>query len=210
VLFRVRLKEGFIYNSSAAFAAIAFASPMTIRKCLVGSVLFGASLLIAGAPPAAQSVAPRMPFEDVGACPFEGCIYRDWIANRHVSVRESRGPHAPTVFTLEKGDHVTAVTGVVVTLKAGRVQFRTAVDVISNAGIFHVWPRETLYLLTYHGEGAWTVWFKGRLYYGVDESQLDKVVEKPQSVWWIRVVNSHGVFGWTREPEKFDNKDQLG
>ena len=177
---------------------------------LVGLVLVAATLAAAGARPAAQSAGPRMPFEDVGACPFEGCIYREWRANARVSVRESRSPNAPIVFTLEKGDRVTAVTGIVVTLKPGRVRFHKAVDVAVNGGSIHVKPGDTLYLLTYLGEGAWTAWFKGRLYEGIDESELGTSVEKPRSVWWIRVVNSHGVSGWTREPSKFDNKDQLG
>ena len=29
-----------------------------------------------------------MPFVDRGACPFEGCIYRDWVARAPVTIVE--------------------------------------------------------------------------------------------------------------------------
>jgi len=35
-------------------------------------------------------VPPPVPFKDVGACPFEGCVYRTWIANEAVAVRTAK------------------------------------------------------------------------------------------------------------------------
>jgi hypothetical protein len=75
-----------------------------------------------------------MPFEDVGACPFEGCVYREWIANSPVAVRSERRAGAPVAFTLSEGDRVRAITGIVVTIRPGRVQFRKAVDLWTPAG----------------------------------------------------------------------------
>lgn len=170
----------------------------------------------------AQPVGPRMPFEDIGACPFEGCTYRDWIANGPVTALTDRRAGSPVAFTLEKGDHVMAITGIVITTKPGRVTFSKAAEMSSSAGMLRVGPGDTLYLLTYHGEGEFTAWFKGRLYDFVDGSEFTDgrcgrgrvcngtVVEKPQSVWWIRVRSTRGLTGWTREPEKFDNKDRFG
>jgi hypothetical protein len=163
-----------------------------------------------------------MPFEDIGACPFEGCVYRDWIANGPVAVRTDRRADAPIAFTLKKGDHVQAITGIVVTVKPGRVQFRKAVDLVTTAGALHVEPGETLYLLTYHGEGVSTAWFKGRVYDEVDGSEFinglcgrkvicnGTIIDKPQTVWWIRLRNMKRLTGWTKEPGKFDNKDRFG
>jgi hypothetical protein len=113
-----------------------------------------------------------MPFEDVGACPFEGCVYCDWIAKGAGAVRTDRIPNSPIVFTVKKGEHVQAITGIVVTLKPGRVQFRAPVDLRTNAGYVHVEPGETLYLLTYLGEGETKAWFQGQLYDDVDGSEF--------------------------------------
>ena len=71
---------------------------------------------------------PPMPYEDAGACPFEGCVYRDWQANNAVAVRTTRAADAPTVFTVRKGDTITALAGVVVTTSPGQVRFREPAD----------------------------------------------------------------------------------
>jgi hypothetical protein len=199
--------------------------PVAIVRGTIGFLLLASTIATGRATTEAQGVqtaGPPIPFEDVGACPFEGCVYRDWIANSPVTVSTDRRPGAPVAFTLSKGDQVRAITGVVMTLKPGRVQFRKAVDLWTVAGTLHIEPGETLYLLTYHGEGSTSAWFKGRLYDEIDGSEFfnglcentpgtcnGTIVEKPQSVWWIRLRNGNGVMGWTREPQKFDNKDAL-
>jgi len=193
---------------------------------MIGLVLLLASTFLAGctrtADESVRSAGPQVPFEDVGACPFEGCVYRDWIANDPVVVLTDRRPDAPIAFTLEKGDHVQAITGIVVTQKPGRVEFQKPAALWTTAGTLHVEPGDTLYLLTYHGEGASTGWFKGRVYDQVDGSGFfsepcgrrigcnGRVVEQPQTTWWIRLRSLKGLTGWTKEPEKFDNKDRLG
>jgi hypothetical protein len=202
------------------------AGRMATSRWTVSFLLLASTILTGRGQTAAQrpqSPGPPMPFEDVGACPFEGCVYREWIANGPVTVRADRRPDAPIAFALKKGDHVQAITGIVVTVKPGRVQFRKPVDLSTTAGTLHVEPGETLYLLTYHGEGVTTAWFKGRLYDEVDGSEFinhlceikpgtcnGTIIEKPQRVWWIRLRNLKRLMGWTQEPEKFDNKDRFG
>lgn len=194
-------------------------------SCL-GFVLLVATAFGSSNPVSAQRglvAGPRMPFEDIGACPFEGCTYRDWIANAPVTVRTERRADAPIAFTLGKGDYVRAITGIVITVRPGRVQFRRAVDLVTTAGPLHIEPGETLYLLTYHGEGATTAWFKGRLYDEVDGSEFfnglcddrpgtcnGTILERPKKIWWVRLRSRRGLSGWTSEPEKFDNKDRFG
>jgi hypothetical protein len=172
---------------------------MTNHTPTLRFVLLATAIAAGGAHVAVQQAAPAgppMPYEDIGACPFEGCVYRDWITNDRVTVRTERRGDALIAFTLEKGEHVRAITGIVVILKPGRVQFRNAVDLTSTAGRIHVEPGETLYLLTYHGEGSTTAWFKGRLYDEVDGSEFinaqcdvqpgscnGTIVEKLQRVW---------------------------
>jgi hypothetical protein len=194
---------------------------IVLRSCLLGLVAYASGVHVNVQ--SQSSLEPPMPFEDIGACPFEGCTYRDWIANAPVAVRVGRRSDAPVAFTLEKGDHAQAITGVVVTLEPGRVQFRTTADLTSNAGIVRIQPGETLYLLTYHGEGVTTAWFKGRLYDELDGSEFinavcefrpgtcnGTIIEKPQTVWWVRLRNRNRVTGWTDETQKFDNKDRFG
>ena len=85
-----------------------------------------------------------LPFEDPGACPFEGCVYREWTAEVPVQVRAERRIDAPVSYELQPGEKITAVTGIVVTLKAGRVQFRKPRNLRSSSGEIHIEPGETL------------------------------------------------------------------
>lgn len=173
----------------------------------------------------AQEAAPKMPYEDVGACPFECCTYREWTATARVTLLRDRRAGSGTAFVAQPGDRVRAITGVVITTRPGRAQVNRPVDLWTTEGTIHVVPGETLYLLTYRGEGYFTAWFKGRLYDQVDASMFagvngacethpekchGRVVEKAVSEWWVRVKSLKSVTGWTREPEKFSNKDACG
>jgi hypothetical protein len=161
-----------------------------------------------------------VPFEDPGACPFEGCVYREWTAKSVVDVLTERRKHTKVAFALEPGEKVTALTGVVITLKAGRAQFRESRTLKTDAGLVRIDPGETLYLLTYAGEGYTKAWLRGKLYSGVDtvdffnavcDTQPDpcagRIVEKAVAEWWVQVRNRRGLVGWTNEPEQFDGKD---
>lgn len=168
-------------------------------------------------------VTPPVPFEDVGACPFEGCVYREWKARTTVQVRGAWRADAPVVFRLRAGESVTALTGVVVTVRAGRVRFDEPQRLMTSGGPIDVLPEHTLYLLTYQGEGFTKVWFNGKVYEDVDVSSFmnsacedapsrcsGRVVEPSRTDWWVQVRNKAGQVGWTREPDKFDGKDALG
>jgi hypothetical protein len=172
----------------------------------------------------ARTFGPPMPYEDPGACPFEGCAYREWTARGAVTVLSARRAGAPGAFTVMTGERVTALTGVVVTQVPGRVEFRKAVDLSTSSGTLHVGPGQSLYLLTYRGEGFTKAWFGGRIYDDVDggkaffgyrcEHQPDacdgRLVHAPKTMWWVQIRNSRGQTGWIYEPEKFDGKDRLG
>jgi hypothetical protein len=162
---------------------------------------------------------PPVPYEDRGACPFEGCSYRAWTTNRTVTIRSERRLDAPVVFTLSKGARVQALTGVVITLKAGRVEFSRPVEVDG----LRIQPGETLYLLTYRGEGFTKAWFRGRVYDNLDGSSffngaceqspekcVGKIVEQPARIWWVQIQDSRKRVGWTDEPAAFDGKDVFG
>jgi len=214
---------------------------MGSKLIILAALTLAAGPSLVGASYQSASPGPAMPYEDAGACPFEGCVYRDWQSNDTVAVRTTRSAHAPTVFTVRKGDTITAVTGVVVTTSPGRVRFREPTDLTwwefeavnlggvtvrraRRSGVLHVEPGETLYLLTYRGEGHTKAWFKGNLYEELDGALaffngicdtdptrcVGAIVEQPQRVWWVQIRNAKGQTGWTNEPDKFDGKDALG
>lgn len=193
-------------------------------KSSVASLLL---LLLAasGAPGAGEqpSSSPPMPFEDAGACPFEGCIYADWKANADVDIHAERRDDAPVLFKVKSGEGVKAVTGIVVITQPGRAVFDRRQRLTTSSGSIDLAPGQTLFLLTYQGEGLTKAWFNGKVYTDVDtatfinamctskpEQCTGKVVEKPQQVWWIQIRNAEGQVGWTRESDKFDGKDSLG
>ena len=165
---------------------------------------------------AAPSAGPPIPFDDPGACPFELCTYGEWTAREPVVVRRERRRESPIIYRVPRDAKVTAVTGVVITLRAGRVQFRVPHEMGSLSGRLRVVPGQTLYLLTYQGEGFTKAWFDGRLYDELDGSEFfdaaceddpgrcaGRIVEKPLREWWAQLRDAAGRTGWTDEPHKF-------
>jgi hypothetical protein len=190
------------------------------------ATLITLSLFFAAATAGQQPDGPPVPYEDAGACPFEGCVYREWRANSEVEVHTDRRKDSPVAFRLAKGEKVQAVTGVVVTIKAGRVQYDRPQRLQTSSGPIDILPGQTLYLLAYQGEGFTKAWFSGRFYKDVDVSALTwadgqcgwgdkskcsgREVEKSQTEWWVQVRRASGQTGWTLETKKFDNKDAFG
>lgn len=189
-----------------------------------------AVLCACGHPATAQQIVgralagPPVPFADSGACPFEGCAYRKWTAVRRVVTRRAPSAAAPLSFRIAVGDTVTALTGIVVTTVPGQVRFRDTLTLAAGDASLHITPVDTLFLLTYEGEGFTTAWFKGRLYRGVDagvaifnaacesrpSSCLGHITVPVSVTWWVKVRNSAGQIGWTDDPDAFAGKDALG
>ena len=102
------------------------------------------------------------------------------------------------------------------------MQFREPRTLPASNGSIHIQPGQTLYLLTYQGEGFTKAWFNGRLYRDVDTVDflngvcgLDPnrcagtVIEKSQTEWWVQIRTQSGKVGWTNEPRQFEGKDAL-
>ena len=175
----------------------------------------------------ARNDPPPMPFVDWGACPFEGCTYRDWKANRDVTLVddprrlwESPGDPPPgPVATVKSGETVTAMTGVVVFTSPGRARVTGPLEFIVAPREF---PREPpqktrlpqdaiVYVLTSHGEGEFTAWYEGRLgLVGTDSTQATQLVDRAQSTGWVQIRPGSGRNGWTDKPDAFDGKDRFG
>ena len=109
--------------------------------------------------------APPMPYVDHGACPFECCMYRDWVAEVGFQAVDSWMAHGAgkrkPAFKIAKGERVTAMSGVVITTQPGvvRVVKPGEIEVYSRllptlpAEKIRLTPGERVYVFTSQGEG---------------------------------------------------------
>jgi hypothetical protein len=180
--------------------------------CLVAMT----AILLAGGVDLSGQAGPRTPYEDVGACPFEGCVYREWIARRATPVYRERDRSSSILSQLARGDRVQAITGIVITTRPGVVRFTQAWRGFAQ-------PGDLLYFLTFQGEGHIKAWFEGKVIESLDASDFLNglcgtvpngcpalVLQQPTRVWWIQVKTPSGQVGWTDRPQDFANKDALG
>lgn len=171
---------------------------------IIGIVLFLGTLTFTAN---GQNGRPPIPYIDKGACPFECCTYREWTVDKPTAVRSAMQDGSSVAFRLKKSERVKGLTGVVITSQPGEVRVlkRTKIGKLTAR------PGDTLYLLTYVGEGFHRVWFKGKI---TEEETWDKTIfrqiRSPKAVWWVKIRNSRGQTGWSREPDNFGNKDQCG
>lgn len=154
-----------------------------------------------------QNSRPPIPYIDKGACPFECCTYRAWTVDKPTVLRSAMRDGSAIAFRLKKGEKVKGLTGTVLTSQPGEVRVLKRTKI----GKFTAQPGATLYLLTDVGEGFHRVWYKGKI---TEEDTYDKTIfrqiREPKSVWWVKVRNSRGQTGWSREADNFGNKDQCG
>lgn len=163
--------------------------------------------------------APPVPYYDWGACPFECCTYREWITDASVLLRPAVGATQAVVETLARGEHVQAVTGVVVTRRTGRVKMLRAAT-LDPANPVTVRAGDILHTLHPRGEGVDVFWFKGRLHeHELYASAADpahppnrewQVLSIPRTEWWVQIKSARGRMGWSNEPQKFLGKDACG
>ncbi len=168
------------------------------------------------------SPAPSLPYEDHGGCPFECCTYRTWTVEADTEVRTDRQDGSPVAFLVRRGEQVVGITGVVVTTKLGRAIVREPILIESHKpGLM---PGSLVYVLSYVGEGAWKIWVGGQIYETEISSREQicvgrqgetiacaiQITQEPQTVWWVKVRNSTGQEGWTRQLDHFGNIDACG
>lgn len=127
---------------------------------------------VLGAPASAEPAGPPLEngwYVDRGACPFEGCIYREWTVRQDTVLYDAPRGVIP-VGTARGGQLVEGLTGIVYTIPI-------PVDVthpilVNGPDAFvsettHVLSRlsvgDRFYLLTYAGEGFNVAWIAGAL-----------------------------------------------
>jgi len=171
----------------------------------------------------AQDLKPRIPYLDKGACPFECCTYRRWTVEKETVVYNQRSTTSGIAFSVKKGEHVTGVTGVVITLKPGKVVVKKATTIGEELKV-RVIPGDILYPLHYEGEGIYKVWFRGKIYheemptspYLITKTPIEQreqflhVIAEPDWIWWVEVKNSRGQKGWTKQHDHFVDMDACG
>ena len=162
--------------------------------------------------------APPLPFYDWKTCPFEGCSYRHWTAQKEIVVYDTWKQNRQPIAQLSKGDSVIGVTGVVITFSPGVIRLdRDLPEQNLKRG-------DTILTYTYRGEGFSTVWFKG-LYYSEFDISFAKwpdgsgcggahcaatYVDMGEKVWWAEVKLKSGRNGWVNmNAAVFDGTDAL-
>jgi len=162
---------------------------------------------------------PAVPYLDWGACPFECCTYREWVATGKLKLHKDRSLSTPVAFSLSKGERVQGLTGVVITLKPGRVKILKPITLDDKKPV-SLAPGDVIYTLHYLGEGYDLFWFKGQVH--SDQITADKIEREPnpeaywqvlalpEAEWWVKIKNAEGKIGWTNETDKFDNMDACG
>ena len=118
---------------------------------------------------AAQTTGEKKPpnvYIDKGACPFECCTYRGWVAHTDVTLLDS--PNGKKVVgQIKKGEKVLALTGEVHSVP----QRVIAKYDYPEAGIK---TGDTIYVLHYEGEGYCKVWHEGKVVDLEDPSEGSK------------------------------------
>jgi hypothetical protein len=174
------------------------------------------SLLLLAGTLSAQS-PPALPFLDSGACPFEGCSYREWTARKPVTVYDTWKDTRKVISRVRAGDKVTGLTGVVVTFRPGVVRLDRDLPE-------HLRKGDTILTYSYRGEGFSAVWVNGKY-----ESEFDisftkwpdgtgcggahcaaTYLDLGKKEWWAQVRLKSGLTGWVAmNGGSFDGLDML-
>lgn len=170
-----------------------------------------------------QASRPPAPYFDFGACPFECCTYRRWSVEKDTALYKQRAENSGIAFRVNKGDHVVGLTGVVITLKPGKVVVKKprSIGLINKT---RVKAGDVLYLLHYMGEGVYKLWFRGKIYQDemptapglITKTPIEQreeylhVVSEPETVWWVKVRDRHGRIGWSKQDDHFGDMDACG
>ena len=148
-----------------------------------------------------------------GACPFECCVYRDWVAESPVVVRAEPSSGARSLATIAVGERFEADTGfvritspqlVVVTgtVEAYRIRARPDGGEPDSLGV-----GDTVLVLDYQGEGHYVLtdgtemYSAGQFWPGADGYEpyggaRGRTIGRHEAEWWAHVTTAAGVEGW--------------
>ncbi len=148
---------------------------------------------------------PPTPYIDKGACPFEGCTYRTWVAKKEIHPVKQPGSKEE-VGVVHAGEQVAGITGEVHSIPIP-VHAKENVPDPHNPQKVLIPKGAVFYLIHYLGEGYWLGWYNGQL------AQLENFSDPgtlPKATWWVKVKTSSGLTGWTISDGNFDGQDRFG
>ena len=153
---------------------------------------------------------------DLNACPFEGCIFREWKVIKSSTVYSSWGDSRILIGKLKVGEHVVGLTGVHVTLTPDRVLVKHS---IPDLGLN---PGDVILRYMYLGEGHANIWVKGSWYKNEDCTFITEknrsgclrdcsaiVTQVGVKEWWVKVKLKDGRIGWVLSSGNFVGMDQF-
>jgi hypothetical protein len=180
----------------------------SIRRCL--AVM--ATLLATAVGPAAGQQRPPERFIDRGVCPFECCTYRTWTALAPIPVYRREAAAEGPILVLPPGEQFFAQGG---NVHLSPVGLAVTVDTLSLLGLQdtvrprHVTSGDSLYILSYLGEGSYHVWYSGPVWIsgelwpgeGEDTAKWHshyptRLIREPVAHWWTRIRRQSGDSGW--------------
>ena len=160
----------------------------------------------------AQNTRPKV-YIDEGACPSEGCSYGKWQVLKDTPLYSQPTDSAPTVVLVRAGTTVQALTGQVHTAPT---PFVVKSDFLGAEG--RIWvPGDTIWVVTYTGEGWFRVLIDGKLaeqdlgfspYGGTYGTRCvgcsrGELARELRSTWWIKIQTPTGDVGWSRQAGNF-------
>ncbi len=186
---------------------------------LLAAALF-ALTLSAGAQDQASIAqpAPRLPYLDWNACPFEGCTYGNWTAQSRVAVFDTWKPNRKRIAEVSPKETVVGVSGIVITFRPGVIRL------VRDLPRYSLRRGDTIFTYTYLGEGVSQAWFKGRFYpefdisfakapdgTGCGRSDCEGMIVDPgKKVWWAKVQLKSGAVGWVNmDTARFNGIDRF-
>jgi hypothetical protein len=147
---------------------------------------------------------PAIPMVFENVCPGEGCEFGRWLVCDTLRARSATRDDAPIAFTALREDTLLALTGTQIIERAGKLVFRDTVQVTADGARYLFTAADTLFPLSYDGEGMGTWFFHGRLgggswFFHDDEYQFNPkmvMVRKRVTKWWVKARNPKGAEGW--------------
>lgn len=133
-----------------------------------------------------------------------------------------------SVENLRKGETAEAMTGFVLTERAGSVEiinpiklglYFTDSNSVEPPDQREFYPPQVLTSLHYLGEGSCLYWLEGRtvalelycLKQGILPIPQDyKVITEPKTSWWVKFRTARGTIGWSDQVANFRNQDACG
>jgi hypothetical protein len=138
------------------------------------------------------------------SCPFEGCSYKGWTADKATVLYDTWKPEQKKIGKIAAGEKVTAITGTVITHRPGLVRMDR------DLPAHHLTAGDIILTYAYRGEGDSAVWFKGNYY---DEFSIGftkwpdgsgcggshcaaTYLDLGEKVWWAQITLQSGLVGW--------------